>query len=91
MSNRSVHIVATGRVQGVGYRWFITQKAVELNITGWIRNLPNDDVELVAHGNQADMQIFIDWVKIGPARARVIKINLNDFVANSIPDSFSVR
>ncbi len=91
MAQRSVHIIVAGRVQGVGYRWFVTQKASDYNITGWVRNLPNQDIEIVAHGTKPGMETFIDWVKIGPARARVLSVSISDFVSESIPDSFSVR
>jgi len=91
LAQRSVHIIVTGRVQGVGYRWFVTQKAADYKITGWVRNLPDQNIEIVAHGTKPDMEVFIDWVKIGPTRARVLSVSVSDFVTESIPDSFSVR
>lgn len=91
MAQRSVHIIVSGRVQGVGYRWFVVQMASELNITGWVRNLPNQDVEITAHGTKADVDTFIDWVKAGPTRARVLTVSVSDFFSENNPDSFSVR
>lgn len=91
MAQRSVHIIVSGRVQGVGYRWFVVQMASELNITGWVRNLSNQDVEIVAHGTKTDIDTFIDWVKAGPTRARVLSASVSDFVSENNPDSFSVR
>ena len=88
---RSVHIIVKGRVQGVGYRWFVTQKAADFNIAGWVRNLPDRNVEIVAHGKKTDLDTFIEWIKTGPARARVISDSVSDFVANHVPDTFSVR
>lgn len=91
MAQRSVHIIVKGRVQGVGYRWFVVQKASEFNITGWVRNLPNQDIEIIAHGTKKDMEPFIDWVKTGPSLSRVLSVSISDFFADSIPDSFAVR
>ena len=91
MARRSVHIIVKGRVQGVGYRWFVMQKAADFRITGWVRNLPNHDVEIIAHGIQKDMGTFIDWVKTGPPLARVMSVAISDFITDHIPDSFFVR
>ena len=91
LAQRSVHIIVKGRVQGVGYRWFVMQKAADFKITGWIINLPNQDVEIIAHGIKKDMETFIDWVKTGPARARVLSVIISDFISETTPDSFSVR
>ena len=65
--------------------------ASDLNITGWVRNLSNQDVEIVAHGTKTDIDTFIDWVKTGPTRARVLSASVSDFVSENNPDSFSVR
>lgn len=91
MVQRSVHIIVTGRVQGVGYRWFVTQKAADFKITGWVRNLPDQNVEIVAHGAKADMETFIEWIKAGPDRARVLSVSISDFITDHIPGIFSVR
>jgi len=91
LSQRSVHIIVSGKVQGVGYRWFVAQKALDFSITGWVRNLSNGEVEIIAHGTKPDIGTFIDYVKTGPSLSRVISVEVNDFISESCPDAFSIR
>ncbi len=46
-----LHFLIRGRVQGVGFRWFVHREAAELGLRGWVRNTDNGDVELVVHGD----------------------------------------
>lgn len=67
---KTVHLLIGGRVQGVGFRYFVHQKAKELGITGWVKNTPDGRVEIEASGNNSSqLSTFIDWMKIGPSRA----------------------
>lgn len=52
----SVHWIVHGRVQGVGFRWFARDTAQALQLTGWVKNLPDRTVELVAYGSQESLQ-----------------------------------
>lgn len=61
----------TGRVQGVGFRWFTQQSAQRLGLTGWVRNREDDDVELEVQGDEAAVDAFTGAVCRGPAHARV--------------------
>ena len=80
-----LEIKVTGRVQGVGYRYFVQQKARELNIKGWVKNLPSGAVLIRAQGEKIDLETFKDFLRIGPTRARVEKLitaeiqDLSDF------------
>jgi acylphosphatase len=69
---KSVYILIGGRVQGVGFRYFVRLKAHELKILGWVKNTPDGKVEIEASGESANLDVFIDWMKIGPVRS-VIK------------------
>ena len=69
MPLEQAYIVIGGRVQGVGFRYFAHHKAEELSITGWIQNSPDGKVEIEASGEPQNLDTFIDWMKIGPARA----------------------
>jgi acylphosphatase len=66
-------ITVTGRVQGVGYRYFAVQKANEMGITGWVKNSVDGGVIIVAQGIEEEIKTFIDYLYIGPTRSRVVK------------------
>lgn len=65
------HLRITGRVQGVGYRWHMTDEARRLGLTGWVRNRRDDSVEAVACGPVDAVQALVDWAQSGPVGARV--------------------
>ena len=67
----SAHIVISGMVQGVGFRYFVQHHATQLGVTGWVRNLPNGEVEIEAEGNQADIETLIVHALRGPRSAVV--------------------
>ena len=60
-----------GRVQGVGYRYFVLREAEALGISGFARNLPDGRVEVVAEGPGEDLERFEDRLRRGPAFATV--------------------
>ena len=72
----TVNMKITGKVQGVGFRYFVLRQAQELGITGWVSNKPNGDVEALAQGEKADLEQFIAKVKEGPSFSRVDNVNL---------------
>ncbi|MBS4175283.1 acylphosphatase [Bacillus sp. FJAT-49736] len=59
------HIIAIGKVQGVGFRFTIQQKAISLGITGWVKNLADGTVEIVAEGTKDELNILINSMKKG--------------------------
>ena len=73
----TVNMKITGKVQGVGFRYFVLRQAQEHNITGRVSNKPNGDVEAFAQGEKADLEQFIAKVKEGPSFSRVEDISLN--------------
>lgn len=70
------HIIVSGLVQGVGFRYFIHRKATELELRGFVRNLYNGDVEIVVEGEKDKIQILIEHAKIGPRSAFVKDIKV---------------
>ena len=72
----SVHIVVSGMVQGVGFRYFIHHHARQLGLTGWVRNLPNGDVEIQAEGNREFVESLITYARRGPRLAVVSNVRL---------------
>jgi acylphosphatase len=66
-----VHIMVHGIVQGVGFRHYVATQATKLGVCGYVRNLPNGNVETEAHGQRSVVEEFISLVKIGPLSAHV--------------------
>ncbi len=66
-----VHVYLSGRVQGVAYRYFAERRASELGLTGWVRNLFDGRVEVLAEGDRADVDQFVSRLKEGPRMGRV--------------------
>ena len=66
-----VHIIVSGRVQGVFFRDFTRENAIKLGIKGWVRNLLNGDIEIIAEGDKDKLEQLIEAVKIGHGHSRV--------------------
>lgn len=60
-----VHILVEGRVQGVGFRYFVQAQANQLGLTGWVRNLEDGRVEILAEGGKKDLLDLLDRVRSG--------------------------
>ena len=73
----TVNIKITGKVQGVGFRYFVLRQAQKLGINGWVSNKSNGDVEAFAQGEKADLEQFIAKVKEGPSFSRAEDVSLN--------------
>ncbi len=71
MSKASLHIRVRGRVQGVGFRAFVTQNAKMFNLTGWVRNVGRDQVETHVEGRRENLEQFLEQVKKGPSVSNV--------------------
>ncbi len=67
----TIHLLIKGKVQGVFYRATSKKIADKLNLTGWIKNTINDNVEATVTGDQEQLQQFINWCKNGPEKAKV--------------------
>jgi len=61
----------SGRVQGVGFRWFVEREAAQLGITGWVRNCENGDVEVMATGAPEQHRSLRQKLQQGPRASRV--------------------
>jgi acylphosphatase len=70
------HLWVSGRVQGVWYRGSCADQAEQLGVSGWARNLPDGRVEVVAEGAPEAVDKLVDWCHIGPAHARVTRVDV---------------
>ncbi len=87
----SKQITITGRVQGVGFRYFIYQKAHMLGIKGFVRNEPDGTVYIEAIApDQQTMDTFLDYLRRGPSLARVENVIVNDIPPGNY-SGFSIR
>ena len=68
----------SGRVQGVGFRWFVVQRATELGINGWVRNLPDGRVEVLGKGLREAMEAMELSLRSGPRMSRVDNVEKTD-------------
>jgi acylphosphatase len=69
------HVRVTGVVQGVGYRWFVREKARRLGLAGWVRNLADGSVEVLASGEQGQIDLLMGELQKGPPGAVVDQIH----------------
>jgi acylphosphatase len=65
------HYLISGRVQGVGFRYFAERAAHEAGVTGWVRNLADGSVEAHAQGNRAQIDRFESKLRQGPPRSEI--------------------
>jgi len=83
--------LVTGRVQGVGFRWFVVECARREGLAGHVRNLPDGGVEAVADGDLEGLTRFEAALWRGPSRARVEDVVSDDLPPLGLADGFTIR
>ena len=87
----SIHLEIRGRVQGVGFRWFVVEMAKELRLAGWVRNKADGNVELAAAGESDALARLEAAVSAGPSGARVEEVRrLGGVSADSLQSPFGI-
>ncbi|MBN2179193.1 MAG: acylphosphatase [Deltaproteobacteria bacterium] len=84
--NKRVHLIISGRVQGVFFRAETQNQALRLQLKGWVRNMSDGRVEIVIEGDEGNVQRMIAWCHKGPRLARVEKV---DYHEELFQDSFN--
>jgi len=69
-----LHLIISGRVQGVGFRFSAYDEAKDLALAGWVRNLPGGEVEIVAEGSRENLQMLAAWAHLGTPSAHVTEV-----------------
>lgn len=82
--------LVSGQVQGVFFRASAREQALARGLTGWARNLPDGRVEVVACGEETELNGLRDWLCAGPARARVEQVSVEPMQALDI-SGFEIR
>ncbi|PXX91742.1 acylphosphatase [Marinobacter vulgaris] len=91
MSQQRLTMLISGKVQGVYYRASAAEKATELGVTGYAKNLPDGRVELVAEGPSAALSSLRQWCHEGPPAAKVDGIDANESPATGEFTRFETR
>ncbi len=71
---KTLHVIVYGQVQGVNFRRFVKEKALQLHLTGWIKNNTDGTVEAVFEGEKVQLQEILVFCKRGIPRANVEKV-----------------
>ncbi len=90
-SAQARRFIVRGRVQGVGFRWFVEREAHILQIAGWIRNNPDGTVEVLAQGTREQLAGLHSRLREGPRAARVDQVEVSDAEPTPGLASFQVR
>jgi acylphosphatase len=88
---RKLHAIVKGRVQGVGFRFFVRREAQDLGLVGYVRNLPDDTVEVEAEGPADKLEELRQRLWQGPALSKVLDVTDEITVATGSFSSFEVR
>ena len=84
------HIIISGKVQGVGFRYWLYKAALQRNIDGWVRNKISGEVEALLIGNDVEVNNIIKLCKKGPPSSEVTKINVKDYDKGYLNKSFEI-
>jgi acylphosphatase len=88
---RAVRVTVTGRVQGVGFRYATLQEAQQRGLSGWVRNLADGRVEVLAQGPAASVDGLVGWIGTGPRFASVVDVEVAAVEPDEGLSTFSVR
>jgi acylphosphatase len=88
--NACLHVWVEGRVQGVGFRAFVLDYAQSLGLTGWVRNVGEDQVEVWAEGSPADLNLLLLHIQRGPRSAYVAGVRSEPEIARGTYTRFQV-
>jgi len=76
MQQAAFHAVVHGLVQGVNYRYFVLRRAGDLGLAGYVRNLRDGSVEVVAEGDKEKLQALLEQMEVGPRSAHVRQVKV---------------
>jgi acylphosphatase len=89
-----LHVRISGRVQGVGFRWFVREEARRLGLSGWVANLSDGEVEVAAGGEASSLDRLRRALQVGPAGAQVERVEDlpgGGADASSLPYPFNIH
>ena len=84
------HIIITGKVQGVGFRYWLHKAAMQRNVTGWVRNKISGEVEALLIGKDEEINSLINLCEIGPLSSEVTKVQVKNYQKEYLKKSFDI-
>ena len=84
------HIVISGKVQGVGFRYWLYKAAIQRNIDGWVRNKISGEVEALLVGNDMEINKLIKLCEKGPVTSEVTKVKVQSYQKEYLKKSFDI-
>ena len=90
MKQQRIHVLVSGKVQGVFFRQALKVIAKKNNVSGWVRNLKDGCVEAILEGDNKSINSVIEWIRIGPSNSRVDNIEVNNEEFKNEFSSFDV-
>ena len=84
------HLVISGKVQGVGFRYWLQRLAIEKNICGWVKNKTSGNVEALIIGEEKEIRELIKLCEIGPTSAKIDHVQINDCSKDYIKKGFDI-
>ena len=91
MASQAKHIIVHGRVQGVGFRFFVQHVAERLGLCGNVRNCEDGTVEIIVEGNPKRISEFVEQVGKGPPLARVSRLDVHDLHSEGNYSTFEIE
>ena len=91
MNKKGLKITIEGRVQGVFFRSYSKERALELSLTGWVKNEPSGDVAIIAEGEEDNLLRFIEWCKEGPELAMIDIVNFEWLAYTGDYQTFEIK
>jgi acylphosphatase len=88
---RRVHVFYSGRVQGVGFRATAEEAAQCLGVVGWVKNLRDGRVELVAEADEATLEQLLERIRTGPMKNFIHQVEISRGSASDTFDEFEIR
>lgn len=83
--------LVNGRVQGVGFRWFVEAEARAIGVSGWVRNRQDGTVEVLASGTEEQLRALFDKLRRGPRAARVDDVDVEEMPARDDLKTFRIE
>ena len=86
-----LHIIVSGKVQSVGYRYFSQMKAVQYGVTGWAKSVSDDTVEICALGTKDQLDPFIEDLRRGNPFSKILNLEITEMEQSDHFQSFTIK